>query len=178
MPNATGSARAAARNVVMTRAYVGLGSNLAHPVQQVQQALRALGQLREARLLAYSRLYRSRPMGPQAQPDYINAVAALETQLSARALLFLLQGIEQAQGRVRDGSRWGPRTLDLDILLFGDECINQAELSVPHPGLHERNFVLYPLQEIAADLVIPGRGSLTELLAICPPTGLEPLDAV
>ena len=162
----------------MTRAFVAIGSNLSHPIQQVQQALQSLALLRETQLIAQSRLYRSKPMGPQAQPDYINAVAALETRLSAQALLSALHDIELAQGRVRDGSRWGPRTLDLDILLFGDECINQADLCVPHPGLHERNFVLYPLQEIAADLVIPGRGPLMELLANCPPAGLEPLDAV
>jgi 2-amino-4-hydroxy-6-hydroxymethyldihydropteridine diphosphokinase len=162
----------------MTDVYIGIGSNLHNPEQQVQLALQALARVSETHLLAHSRLYRSAPMGPAGQPDYVNAVAALATRLPALELLSALHGIEQAQGRVRDGSRWGPRTLDLDILLFGDESINQPRLQVPHPGLHERNFVLYPLQEIAPDLIIPGRGTLVELLAQCPPTGLELVDAV
>lgn len=162
----------------MTDAYIGLGSNLQQPIEQVRQALHALGQIRDTQLLAASRLYRSTPMGPQDQPEYINAVAALATNLNALALLAALQAIEQAQGRVRDGRRWGPRTLDLDILVFGDEIINQPTLQVPHPGLHQRNFVLYPLQEIAPDLVIPGQGALAVLSRQCPPTGLEPVDAV
>lgn len=162
----------------MTRVYVGIGSNLQQPIQQVQQALQALATLRESQLVAQSRLYHSAPMGPQVQPDYINAVACLETDLSSTELLQALHGIERAQGRVRDGSRWGPRTLDLDILLFGDESINQPDLVVPHPGLHERNFVLYPLHEIAPDLMIPGRGPLTLLLANCSAAGLELIHAV
>jgi 2-amino-4-hydroxy-6-hydroxymethyldihydropteridine diphosphokinase len=162
----------------MTRAYIGIGSNLQQPIQQVKQALLALAKLPQTCLLARSRLYRSTPMGPQGQPDYINAVAALETTLPALAFLDCLHAIEREQGRVRDGTRWGPRILDLDILLFGDECINQPQLLVPHPGLHERNFVLYPLQEIAPELVIPGRGALTGLVAQCPSSGLEPIDDV
>jgi 2-amino-4-hydroxy-6-hydroxymethyldihydropteridine diphosphokinase len=162
----------------MTRVFIGIGSNLQQPIQQVRQAMQALAHLPDTQLIATSRLYRSAPMGPQQQPDYTNAVAALETALAASELLHLLHGIEQAQGRIRDGSRWGPRTLDLDILLFGDECINQPDLVVPHPGLYERNFVLYPLSELAPALVIPGRGALSGLLARCPATGLEPLDEV
>jgi 2-amino-4-hydroxy-6-hydroxymethyldihydropteridine diphosphokinase len=162
----------------MARVYIGIGSNLQQPIEQVQQALLALAQLSGAQLVAQSRLYRSVPMGLPDQPDYINAVAALETAIPALELLHLLHEIEHRQGRIRDGSRWGPRTLDLDILLVGEECIKQAQLQVPHPGLHERNFVLYPLHEIAPDLVIPGRGALTELLAQCPASGLEPLDDV
>lgn len=162
----------------MTRVYVGIGSNLQQPVTQVRQALQALAKLPDTQLLAESRLYQSAPLGPKAQPDFINAVACLETTLPADALLQLLHGIERAQGRIRDGSRWGPRTLDLDILLYGDEIIRQPQLVVPHPGLHERNFVLYPLHEIAPALMIPGRGPLSALLAACPPTGLEPLHAV
>jgi 2-amino-4-hydroxy-6-hydroxymethyldihydropteridine diphosphokinase len=171
------SVRAAGSRVAMTRVYVGIGSNLQQPIQQVRQALQALAYLPATRLIAQSRLYRSAPLGPQDQPNYINAVAALDTTLTSSELLHMLHGIEQAQGRVRDGSRWGPRTLDLDILLFGDECINQPQLVVPHPGLYERNFVLYPLSEIAPELVIPGRGALSDLLAQCPATGLEPVDA-
>lgn len=161
----------------MTSVYVGIGSNLQQPVLQVQQALDALTHLPETCLSARSRLYHSRPMGPQDQPDYVNAVVALETTLSATELLVQLQAIEQAQGRERSGRRWGPRTLDLDILLYGDEIINLPQLQVPHPGLHQRNFVLYPLYEIAPDLVVPGKGSLASLLAQCSPTGLEPVDA-
>ena len=162
----------------MTRVYIGIGSNLQQPIQQVHQALQALARLPATQLIAHSRLYRSAPMGPHAQPDYINAVAALETELPAIELLHLLHAIEQAQGRIRDDRRWGPRTLDLDILLFGDECITQSELHVPHPGLCERNFVLYPLTEIAPELVIPGLGALSGLLAQCPAIGLEPVDEV
>lgn len=161
----------------MTNVYVGIGSNLQQPVHQVQQAIQALKQLPDTRLLTHSRLYHSRPLGPQDQPDFVNAVAAIETQLTATALLHQLQEIEQAQGRVRNGRRWGPRTLDLDILLYGDEIINLPQLNVPHPGLHQRNFVLYPLHEIAPDLVVPGRGALATLLAQCSPIGLEPVDA-
>ena len=159
----------------MTEVYIGLGSNLQQPIAQVQQALQALAALPTTQLLGHSRLYRSTPMGPAGQPDYINAVAALETSLSALDLLLALHAIERAQGRIRDGQRWGPRTLDLDILLYGDECINLAQLIVPHPGLHERNFVLYPLHEIAPGLVIPGRGALSDLVARCPASGLEPI---
>ncbi|MEJ2397754.1 MAG: 2-amino-4-hydroxy-6-hydroxymethyldihydropteridine diphosphokinase [Gammaproteobacteria bacterium] len=162
----------------MTSVYVGIGSNLLQPVQQVQHAIQALSGIHETRLIAHSRLYRSVPMGPQDQPDYINAVAALATHLSALDLLDVLHDIESSQGRVRDGSRWGPRSLDLDLLLYGDEIINLPQLQVPHPGLHQRNFVLYPLHEIAPDLMIPGRGELAALLVQCPPTGLEPVDSV
>jgi len=162
----------------MTRVYLGIGSNLQQPIHQVQQAITSLASLPESQFIARSRLYRSAPMGPQDQPEYINSVAVLDTNLTAFNLLRLLQGIEQAQGRTRDGIHWGPRTLDLDLLLFGEECINQPELQVPHPGLHERNFVLYPLYEVAPDLVIPGWGSLAGLLAQCPANGLEPLELV
>jgi len=160
----------------MTRTYIGIGSNLQDPIAQVQQALLALSAIPETRLLAQSRLYRSAPMGPQDQPSFINAVVELETRLSALKLLQHLQAIEQAQGRTRDGVRWGPRTLDLDLLLFGEEVISQPDLQVPHPGLHERNFVLYPLHDIAPELVIPNRGPLKDLLLQCAASGLEPLD--
>ncbi|MBI1425550.1 MAG: 2-amino-4-hydroxy-6-hydroxymethyldihydropteridine diphosphokinase [Gammaproteobacteria bacterium] len=162
----------------MTRAYIGIGSNLQQPIQQVQQAIAAMSQLPSTRLLSCSRLYRSAPMGPQDQPDYINAVAEIDTTLTPLELLDALHVIERTQGRVRDGSRWGPRTLDLDILLFGAECINFPQLTIPHPGLHERNFVLYPLQEIAPALVIPGQGELATLVANCPASGLEPIDDI
>ncbi len=158
-----------------TRAYIGLGSNLDHPATHVRQALEDLSALPDSHLAAASALYASAPMGPADQPDYVNAVAALDTGLDAHALLRALQGIEAAHGRVRGPQRWGPRTLDLDLLLFGDAVIDDEDLSVPHPGLPERDFVLYPLSEIAPDLIVPGQGSLGELLARCPRDGLKRL---
>lgn len=157
------------------RAYVGLGSNLQGPVAQVQQALASLGRLPGTQVIAHSRLYSSAPMGPQDQPDYVNAVAALDTELAPHALLDALQDLEARQGRQRGPQRWGPRTLDLDLLLYADWQLADARLSVPHPGLHERNFVLYPLYELAPDLEIPGRGALRDLVARCPANGLQPL---
>lgn len=156
-------------------AWVGLGSNLEQPREQVRSALVELTTLPDTRLIATSSLYRSAPMGPQDQPAYINAVACLETRLSAEALLDALQAIESAHGRVRRGEHWGPRTLDLDVLLYGSECISSPRLTVPHPGIAERNFVLYPLAEIDPDLDIPGLGLLRVVLAGCSSEGLERL---
>ena len=107
------------------------------------------------------------------QSDYINAVVAIETDRDALSLLDDLQAIESQHGRIRTGEHWGPRTLDLDVLLIGDKIINEARLIIPHPGLHERSFVLYPLQEIAPDLLIPGLNSIRELIAQCDDEGLE-----
>ena len=148
-------------------AYIGLGSNLEDPLEQVRRALAELDAVPGSRLAARSGLYRSPPMGPAEQPHYINAVAALETRLEPRALLAELQRIERAHGRHRGADRWGPRTLDLDLLLYGERRIREPALTVPHPGLHERAFVLYPLAEIAAGLVVPGHGPLRELLQGC-----------
>lgn len=159
----------------MVRAYVGLGSNLDDPERQLRRALEALAQLPQTRLAGCSRFYRSAPLGPQDQPDYINAVAALETTLEAEALLDALQAIESAQGRVRL-RRWGPRTLDLDLLLYGDAVLATPRLTVPHPGLAERNFVLYPLADLAPEMVLPDGRALTDLLKQCDATGLEALD--
>ncbi len=160
----------------MTSAYIALGSNLADPRQQIAQAFEALAGLPHTRLVARSSLYRSAPMGPADQPDYINAVARLDTTLAPLALLDALQAIEQQQGRVRTGERWGPRTLDLDLLLFADTIIEDPRLTVPHPGLAQRNFVLYPLMEIAEqNLIIPGLGPLSGLLDACSADGLERL---
>ncbi len=145
-------------------ACVGLGSNLADPVAQVRRAFAALQRLPDTRLRSRSALYRSAPMGPADQPDYVNAAAVLETRLEPLPLLDALQAIEQAQGRVRDGVRWGPRTLDLDLLLYGERIIEEVRLTVPHPGLAERDFVLIPLREAAGpDLPIPGHGRLGDL---------------
>ena len=147
----------------MVVCYIGLGSNLDQPVQQVQQAFVELAALPGCRLQARSSLYRSAPVGPADQPDYINAVAELHTELPAHDLLDVLQSIEQAHQRVRT-QRWGPRTLDLDILLYGDVRIDDERLQVPHPAITQRAFVLHPLAEIAPQLVIPGVGAIADLL--------------
>lgn len=159
------------------RAYVGLGSNLRGPVKQVQCGLEALTRLPDTRRLSYSALYRSRPLGVVTQPDFVNAVAALETRLSPLALLYYLHDIERQQGRVRDAVRWGPRTLDLDLLLFGEIHMQTPALTLPHPHLHRRSFVLYPLHEVAPGLMIPGQGAVIELLRRVSRDGLEILEA-
>jgi 2-amino-4-hydroxy-6-hydroxymethyldihydropteridine diphosphokinase len=160
-------------------AYIGLGSNLQNPLAQLQSARQAIQALPSVREKAFSRLYRSTPMGPSDQPDYINAVMAIETSLPAPALLKALQAVELAHGRVRSGERWGPRTLDLDLLLYGREEIATDELTVPHPGIASREFVLYPLAEIAPpDLIIPGKGLLPDLVRNCPRRGLTAVDHV
>jgi len=155
------------------RAYIGLGSNLQDPRWHVLTAFDELAALPYTSLVARSSLYRSDPMGPSDQPDYINAVVAADTFLTPHALLAALLGIERHHGRVRGTTRWGPRTLDLDILLYGDREIADDRLTVPHPGIVERSFVLHPLAEIAPGLVIPGRGPLTDLLQVCPARGIE-----
>ncbi len=152
----------------MIRVYLGLGANLDAPLQQLQQAVNALMQLPQSQLAAVSSFYGSKPMGPQDQPDYVNAVAALDTRLAPEALLDQLQRIELEQGRQRKDQRWGPRTLDLDILLYGDQRISTTRLTVPHYGLHQREFVVYPLLELAPDLEIPGHGSLTAIAVHVP----------
>lgn len=152
--------------------FIGLGSNLADPESQIHAAQKALQTLPETQWVASSSLYKSRPMGPQDQPDYINAVIELDTMLSPHDLLDCLQQIEQQQGRVRE-RHWGERTLDLDLLLYGDEVIADDRLQLPHPGIAQRAFVIYPLAEIAADIVIPGKGLITTLLSACPRDGLE-----
>ncbi len=136
-------------------AYVGIGSNLNEPRRQVRSAVEALAKLPDSRLIRTSRLYRSAPMDGSEQPDYINAVAALLTQLDAPAFLQALKAIETRHGRVRGGSRWAARTLDLDLLVFGDQEICNDELTVPHPGIAKRSFVLLPLCEITPLLRIP-----------------------
>lgn len=155
--------------------YIGLGSNLADPIEQLYKAKQALAKRTDIKLLAISGLYRSAPMGPQNQPDYINAVAAIRTGLPALVLLHQLQTIENKQGRLRN-ERWGARTLDLDILLYGDYCLATPELTVPHVGLTQRAFVLYPLYEIAPELQIPGKKTVKAYLAKCPLAGLQRLD--
>lgn len=159
------------------RVYIGLGSNLQQPAEQLSKALEALARIPGCRLQTQSRRYRSLPLGPQDQPAFVNAVAELSTRLAPLALLDRLQALELAQGRARGGQRWGPRTLDLDLLLYGDRRIELPRLRVPHPGLAGREFVLYPLLEIAGpELNVPGLGRLGELVARCPRNALEPLD--
>lgn len=145
-------------------AYIGLGSNLGDPEDQVLRAMQTLCELPEIRLLNRSSLYRSPPMGMAGQPDFVNAVAKISTDLYPMELLATLQEIEQQHQRVRTAQRWGPRTLDLDILLYGDLQMHTKELQIPHPGLSEREFVLIPLQEMEGDLMIPGQGSLRGLI--------------
>ena len=159
----------------MLRVYIGLGSNLAQPAEQLQAALSALADLPDSQLIAVSSLYASNPLGPADQPDYVNAVAALDTALEPLQLLDRLQQIELQQGRQRKAERWGPRTLDLDILLFGNQLIDLPRLQVPHYHLQERPFVLYPLAEIAPDLQLPDGRDLPTLLQNCPFQGLERL---
>jgi 2-amino-4-hydroxy-6-hydroxymethyldihydropteridine diphosphokinase len=157
-------------------AYVALGSNIGEPEGQVREALQELAELPASALLASSHLYRTAPVGPPGQPDYVNAVVALETRLSPRALLRELQAIELRHGRKRDGTRWGPRTLDLDILTYGDEQLDEAGLTIPHPELPRRAFVLVPLGDVAPKgTPIPGMGTLAELLARCRLEGVAPL---
>ena len=146
-------------------AYVGIGSNLDSPRDQVEQAIAALGAIENTRLVRTSPLYRSAPLDGSKQPDYINAVSALLTRLDPDSFFKSLQDIETAQGRVRDGDKWGPRTLDLDLLVYSSGSIDKKDLKVPHPGIRERNFVLLPLLDIAPHLRIPGLGSVTGLVA-------------
>lgn len=145
------------------RAFVALGSNLDDPRQQLREAFRALDAISGTRLVARSAVYRSKPLGPADQPDYLNAVVELETRLEAEELLDQLQRIEQQQGRQR-ARRWGPRTLDLDLLAFGDQRVDTARLQVPHPEIPNRAFVLVPLADIARDLELPGLGKVSQLL--------------
>jgi len=144
-------------------AYVGVGSNLDDPRAQVQRALERLAQVPLTRLELTSPLYRSRPMGPMAQPDFVNAVAGLLTQLEAPALFSELRALEAALGRPAVHERWGPRVIDLDLLSFARERRSGPELVLPHSGIPERNFVLYPLADIAPDLELPGLGRVAGL---------------
>ncbi|WP_137888295.1 2-amino-4-hydroxy-6-hydroxymethyldihydropteridine diphosphokinase [Pseudomonas sp. 2FE] len=159
----------------MERVYIGLGSNLAEPLEQLRGALGALAQIPQSQLLKVSSFYASDPLGPPEQPRYVNAVAALDTRLTPLQLLDALQAIELNQGRQRKAERWGPRTLDLDILLFGQRRLDEPRLKVPHYHMHARPFVLYPLAELAPDLQLADGRRLSELLSACPFQGLERL---
>ncbi|HHQ42371.1 MAG TPA: 2-amino-4-hydroxy-6-hydroxymethyldihydropteridine diphosphokinase, partial [Chromatiales bacterium] len=154
------------------RAYVGLGANLGDARASLRRALEALAALPASRLVAVSSLYRTRPHGPQDQPDFLNAVAALETALAPVELLARLQAIEAAAGRRRDGPRWGPRTLDLDLLLHGAARLETPRLVLPHPRIAERPFVLVPLAELDPALEVPGAGPVAALRARCGEGGI------
>jgi 2-amino-4-hydroxy-6-hydroxymethyldihydropteridine diphosphokinase len=145
-------------------AYVGIGSNLDDPERQVRRAIETLASIPETRFVRASRLFRTAPWGRADQPAFVNAAAELATALAPRALLDALLANERAHGRHRDGTRWGPRTLDLDVLLYGDAVVDEPGLAIPHPHLAERAFVLLPLADLDPALQVPGRGRISELL--------------
>lgn len=149
----------------MTRCFIGIGANLGRSARNVLAALDALETIDRTRLVRASRLYRTAPWGRADQPEFINAVAEVESGLSAATLMAELLTLEHRLGRQRDGIRWGPRAIDLDMLLYGDEIIDTPGLQVPHPRMHERAFVLWPLAELAPGLEIPGRGPIEPLMA-------------
>ncbi len=144
--------------------YIGLGSNLGNSTTYLNNAIESLRSLHQINNLRLSSFYRSKPQGPQDQPDYINAVAQFDTNLDAHKLLSILQQIEQDNDRKRNGQRWGARTLDLDLLLYGNIIINTTTLVVPHPWMYERSFVLYPLKELSPDLIFPNGKTLTQYI--------------
>jgi len=151
--------------------YISIGSNLDNPQQQVITAISELKNIPETTVIAVSHWYRSLPMGPQGQPDYINGAVKLETTLDPQQLLKALQNIEKAHHRKRQ-EHWGARTLDLDILLYGTKITDQPDLQIPHPGLTTRNFVLLPLADIAPQLILPNGTPLVTLLESCSPEGI------
>ncbi len=155
--------------------FVALGSNLNEPQAQVECALTALAALPNTRLVRHSSLYRNPPMGGLAQPDYINAVAMLSTQLSPLDMLHQLQQLELQQGRQRSEQQWAARILDLDLVLYEDQQYQSPELTLPHPGLQHRAFVLYPLYECVPDLILPDGQALATLVQYCPATDLHRL---
>jgi 2-amino-4-hydroxy-6-hydroxymethyldihydropteridine diphosphokinase len=155
--------------------YVALGANLKRPEEQVRAGFEELAMLPETRLAAVSSLYRSAAVGYLDQPDFVNAVAGIETALAPRALLDALLGIERRYGRVREFAN-APRTLDLDILLYGETQVSERGLSIPHPRMHERAFVLVPLAEIAPEALVPGRGRVRDLLQGVDAASLEKIE--
>jgi 2-amino-4-hydroxy-6-hydroxymethyldihydropteridine diphosphokinase len=158
-------------------AYVALGSNLDDPPAQVERAFTALAGLRASRMVARSSLYRSRPFGPVVQPDFVNAVAGMLTTLDAAAMLLELKALEQRLGRELPVERWGPRRIDLDLLVHGTTRVDEPQLRVPHPGIAERAFVLAPLAEFAPDLDVPGVGRVRTLAARIDAAGLARMAA-
>ena len=160
-------------NSLWRPAYVAIGSNLEHPHDRVLEALERMEALPATRSMLRSQLYLTRPMGPQDQPQFVNAAAGLLTQLSARDLLSALLGIEQTMGRIRR-ERWGPRVIDLDLVWMVDSAAQEPGLSVPHPEVSRRNFVLYPLADIAPTMKIPGHGVVLDLKGAVGGVGISP----
>lgn len=159
-------------NALLSIAFIGLGSNLNHPKRQIQEALDALNSLQSCANLSCAPWYASKAIGPEGQPDYINTVASIETSLTALDLLRQLQTIENQQGRQRD-IRWGARTLDLDLLLYDNVCLETNELQLPHPEIQNRSFVLVPLYDLAPSLILPLGESLEVLANHCDRSGLQ-----
>ncbi|OCG09985.1 2-amino-4-hydroxy-6-hydroxymethyldihydropteridine diphosphokinase [Gilliamella sp. wkB178] len=157
----------------MSICYIALGSNLEDPFAQANRAIMALQQLPQSKVIDVSPFYRSKPLGPQDQNDYLNAVIKMHTTLSPIALLDQLQAIEQSQGRVRKQNRWGARTLDLDILLYDDLVIDSERLTIPHYHMKHREFVLYPLFDIEPQLILPDNEKLLDLVSKCAKNGLK-----
>lgn len=155
--------------------YVAIGSNLDDPLTQVREALRRLRSLDGARLVSISPLYRTAPLGPQDQPEFVNAAAGLLTQLPPRQFFEILKEIEHDMGRTAPVVRWGPRRIDLDLLVFGSLQVSEPDLVIPHPGVPTRNFVLYPLRDIAPDMVVPSHGTVASLAARTSADGLVPI---
>ena len=153
--------------------FVGIGSNLNQPTRRIAESITALNNISAVTLERVSSVYQTDPMGPADQPVYLNAVAQLSTSLAPLALLDTLQGVENEQGRVRTNERWTARTLDLDLLLYGDQQIDHERLTVPHPGMTVRSFVLVPLLEIAPDVEIPGKGPAADYRANCEDFGIQ-----
>jgi 2-amino-4-hydroxy-6-hydroxymethyldihydropteridine diphosphokinase len=147
------------------RACIGLGSNLGDREATIRRAVELIASSADVEVVAVSALRETEPWGPVEQPAYLNGALVLETEQGPRAVLDLLLDVERRLGRVRDGGRWGPRTIDLDLLLYGERSIDEPGLTLPHPRLHERRFALEPLAELAPDAIVPGRGSVSELLA-------------
>ena len=158
-------------------AYVALGSNLSDPGRQVEGAFQALEALADSRLVARSSLWRSQPLGPQEQPEFVNAAAGLVTTLAPHDFLASLKALERRLGKTEPVVRWGPRVIDLDLVVFGDLRMSEPGLTLPHPGLHQRNFVLYPLCEIAAELWVPGLARVRRLREGVSSAGIERLAA-
>ncbi len=165
------------QSVSPEQAYVGLGCNLGERLENLRSAITALDALTSNSNIRCSSFYESDPMGPADQPDYINAVVGFLTTQTPHELLKTLQQIEQQHGRVRTGERWGPRTLDLDLLIYGEQHIDTEDLTVPHPGMPDRSFVLVPLSELAPDITIPGFGQIDKLLSECQQFGIRRLNS-
>ena len=166
------------QSVSREQVYIGLGCNLGERMQSLHSAIAALDALTSTGNIQCSSFYESEPMGPADQPDYINAVVGLLTTLQPHELLEALQLIEHQHGRIRTGERWGARTLDLDLLLYGEQQINTDDLTVPHPGIPDRSFVLLPLAELAPGINVPGFGQIDDLLRECQQFGIRRLNSI